>query len=753
MPWILRYLAHPRTYVLVFLALLTVVPGCTCATCDGFLYGGPPTPESVGPDGDIAVEYARYKECETLDNWWLSATSLFRPSQRVGAAGGEESATLGAPRVIGRVEPLTPDVDLITIPDGEGGLYIGGDFVDVLSPDGRGVQASSVAHWDASLNNGQGGWRSLGFGLNRVVRALALGPDGTLYAGGDFDTDFATQMPGVARWDEDAGAWASLGGGLVRGGTPEVQALAVDEEGRLVAAGIFNDAIDGDGASQSVNGIARWDPATDTWSAFGDGFQISRFTGLATASGGEVIAMGNLFLPDAQKSQPIVRWSGSDWSPYDQGIDAEGGTFEIVTDAEGTHYIRVFGYTDPDGTPNTGYRVARRGPDDAQWEVLASGFGFEGVTASRRQTGALLTGSFTEIDGQPTNGRARWDGASLAPESTPGTCSDLQLIHAIADPNALQVDLVYGDETVVPEFDFRNASPVLDLPSGDPADASIVLSGNPALRWARRALTRSGDDVLFTQPNLVFEDRACVAAPVGLLLPQLFAPNPDGLDTRASLASVDVPEADALVGGTAFLFLHAVSDAPAVDVIVDGVLQAEGVPYGSFAPPLILNPGLHEVTLVQSEDRETIGTYRVDLTMSGGERRTLAMTGFRDPVANLGGPSLTVALIDETGASVELPTAGDSGPVLRPEALRVLSVAPNPVRQSAAIRIAVPEPGVVRLVVHDARGREVAVVLDEARAAGVSEVRFVPEGLVPGVYSVLLTAGGEAHAQRFVLME
>ena len=68
----------------------------------------------------------------------------------------------------------------------------------------------------------------------------------------------------------------------------------------------------------------------------------------------------------------------------------------------------------------------------------------------------------------------------------------------------------------------------------------------------------------------------------------------------------------------------------------------------------------------------------------------------------------------------------------------------NPSRTRAAVAITVPMSGPVRLALYDALGREVTVVLDEARSAGAHEVELPVGPLPPGVYVVRLTAGREA---------
>jgi hypothetical protein len=60
---------------------------------------------------------------------------------------------------------------------------------------------------------------------------------------------------------------------------------------------------------------------------------------------------------------------------------------------------------------------------------------------------------------------------------------------------------------------------------------------------------------------------------------------------------------------------------------------------------------------------------------------------------------------------------------------------------------------VVRLSVYDILGREVTVLVDERRDAGVHEVTFDAAGLSSGVYFYRLQAGDFGQSRRLVLLK
>src|SRR5439155_6605023 len=61
-----------------------------------------------------------------------------------------------------------------------GDIYVGGDFTMAINSSGSYFTANHVARWDGS------GWWALGSGVDNSVYALAIDPQGEVYAGGYF---------------------------------------------------------------------------------------------------------------------------------------------------------------------------------------------------------------------------------------------------------------------------------------------------------------------------------------------------------------------------------------------------------------------------------------------------------------------------------------------------------------------------------------------------------------------------------------
>jgi hypothetical protein len=155
--------------------------------------------------------------------------------------------------------------------------------------------ANNIARWDGVA------WHPLGDGLGYAVQALAVGPDGSLYAGGFFTTAGGVSANRVARWD--GMAWHALGAGVTGsiGGELSVRSLAFTPDGSLIVAGWFATAGD-----TAANSIALWDGTT--WRPLGSGIK-GRVNALTVTPGGSLYAGGAFSTAGGIPSSHIARWN------------------------------------------------------------------------------------------------------------------------------------------------------------------------------------------------------------------------------------------------------------------------------------------------------------------------------------------------------------------------------------------------------------------------------------------------------------
>jgi hypothetical protein len=78
---------------------------------------------------------------------------------------------------------------------------------------------------------------------------------------------------------------------------------------------------------------------------------------------------------------------------------------------------------------------------------------------------------------------------------------------------------------------------------------------------------------------------------------------------------------------------------------------------------------------------------------------------------------------------------------------------PNPFNPSTTIKYELPKSAMVRLNVFDMLGREVSVIVNERRDAGVHEVKFDGANLASGVYFYRLQAGDFTQTKRLLILK
>ena len=78
---------------------------------------------------------------------------------------------------------------------------------------------------------------------------------------------------------------------------------------------------------------------------------------------------------------------------------------------------------------------------------------------------------------------------------------------------------------------------------------------------------------------------------------------------------------------------------------------------------------------------------------------------------------------------------------------------PNPFNPTTTTRYEATAAGVVSLTVHDVRGRQVAVLVNEKKQAGSFSVTFDGSGFASGVYFCRLREGGDVRIRAMLLLK
>ena len=235
----------------------------------------------------------------------------------------------------------------------DGSIYAGGAFITAGD-----VVANHIARWDGK------NWHPLGTGMSggpysSHIYALAMGPDGSLYAGGSFSMAGGVATQNIAHWD--GVEWHALSGGV----DGEVYALAMGQDGSLYAGGLFTMA----GGVSAAN-IACWDGVD--WHPLGSGSTYYVYA-LAIGLDGSLFAGGQFTVIGGVGANNIARWDGTNWHPLGDGIQGSQvnltcGVLALVVGKDGILYAGGH-FTTAGGAP--AYNIARW--DGVIWHPLRVG--------------------------------------------------------------------------------------------------------------------------------------------------------------------------------------------------------------------------------------------------------------------------------------------------------------------------------------------------------------------------------------------
>jgi len=181
-------------------------------------------------------------------------------------------------------------------------VYVGGAFTSI-----GGVNANYIAKWDG--NN----WSSLGQGLEGPVAALTTDGQGNLYAGGSFESLQNNEARNIAVWNTNEWNVLADSGTGMAGLNNEVRSLAIGPEGTLYVGGNFDEA-----GGKTANRIATWN--NNTWGTLGNG--TSGFVEAIAVNESSVFLGGNFVLADQLTVNRIVEWDSTqqNWKALGEGV-------------------------------------------------------------------------------------------------------------------------------------------------------------------------------------------------------------------------------------------------------------------------------------------------------------------------------------------------------------------------------------------------------------------------------------------------
>jgi hypothetical protein len=222
----------------------------------------------------------------------------------------------------------------------------------------------------------------------------------------------------------------------------------------------------------------------------------------------------------------------------------------------------------------------------------------------------------------------------------------VQVIHNSADAAAEFVDVYLNETLLIPNFEFRTASPFIDAPAG-----VFYLSVAPPN-------SSGAEDAIYTVPVTLAEGETYVVVADGIVSDSGYNPPQDfglqiyplGREVASDPANTDV------------LVHHGSTDAPVVDIVETGVgagTIVDDIAYTEFQGYLELPTDDYILQITTADGSTDVVAYAAPLASLGldGAAFVAVASGFLDPTQNSDGPAFGVFVALPTGgAMIPLPT-------------------------------------------------------------------------------------------------
>jgi hypothetical protein len=139
----------------------------------------------------------------------------------------------------------------------------------------------------------------VGSGVDNAVVTLGVLPGGDVVVGGSFQNAGTVAVRGIARLNPATNTWSALGAGL----NNFVSSVVVLLDGDVIAAGYFTAA-----GGVPANFVARYNPGSNTWSSLGSGTNADVFY-MGLLPGGDVLLSGYFTSAGGNPATNIARYN------------------------------------------------------------------------------------------------------------------------------------------------------------------------------------------------------------------------------------------------------------------------------------------------------------------------------------------------------------------------------------------------------------------------------------------------------------
>ena len=310
----------------------------------------------------------------------------------------------------------------------------------------------------------------------------------------------------------------------------------------------------------------------------------------------------------------------------------------------------------------------------------------------------------------------------------------VQVIHNSADAAAETVDVYLNETLLIPNFEFRTASPFVDAPAGLEIELSVAPPNSSGV-----------EDAIYTAPVTLSVDETYIVVADGIVSGSGYNP-PQAFGLQIYDMGRELADES---GNTDVLVHHGSTDAPTVDIIETGVgagTLVDNISYTEFQGYLELPTADYVLDVTDETGSVTVASYQAPLASLelDGAALVAVATGFLDPFQNSDGPAF--------GIGVALPTGGPL--VMLPEFLgnqdfelsNAIALYPSPAEEqvtlsnSSSIKLEAAK-------VYDLKGKLISQIdLKDMQGERVIDV----SSYATGVYVVHITGAQSSVVKRLI---
>jgi hypothetical protein len=252
------------------------------------------------------------------------------------------------------------------------------------------------------LRRASGFWAAMGTGMNNTVQAITVDTQrGRIYVGGQFTTANAVTVNRICYWN--GSTFVAMDGGV----NGVVYAIAVAPNGDVWIGGDFTTV--GTGVAVTT-GVARWNVATSTWTAFNVSATLTGIYAIAISGTGTVVLAGAFSNWAANANSDNITSSsdnGSSWTNLSTGT--AGVVYDMAYHLDGNLYV-AGSFSSAGGVSSTGLIAKWSG---SAWSALGTGASGTEINAIDINSAGVVIVGGNFLIGSITNA-ASWNGTAWA---------------------------------------------------------------------------------------------------------------------------------------------------------------------------------------------------------------------------------------------------------------------------------------------------------------------------------------------------